>query len=82
MKIKRDPESMQAVRSILERSPGWYPKAELDALTDEQLADALERSFTAIEEWLPKIRATMEDAAKQIARSLGSLKDSLPEPKT
>jgi len=77
MKIKRDPESMREVRAILARSPGWYPKAELDAMSDDELADALERSFTGLEQALPKLRSAMEDAAKRIAQALRPLADPL-----
>jgi hypothetical protein len=72
MKIKRDPESMKRVRETL----AWrFPK--LDALSDEELADAVDRCFTALEEWVPRMRDAMEDATKRMARVVRPLVDSV-----
>jgi hypothetical protein len=68
VRIKRDPESLRLLRGTLERSPGWYPKAELDKLSDEELARAVERSMTAFMDHAPKIREALKPMGEAFAR--------------
>lgn len=67
MKIKRDPESMKAVRQTLAMHPGWISRAKLDAMSDDELADLLDRSFTALQDWVSKCKTAMEEASRRIS---------------
>lgn len=68
MKIKRDPESLRQVRRVFEQSPGWFPKHQLDKLTDEELADVAERYLATFAQWAPRLREAVKPMAATVAR--------------
>jgi hypothetical protein len=68
MKIKRDPETLKRLRAQLAASPGWFP--ELDKLSDEEMADSVERSMNALIDMGPKLRQSAEDMASAMGRAM------------
>jgi hypothetical protein len=75
VKIKRDPESLRQVRKAFEQSPGWFPKYQLDKLTDEELADAADHFLATFVQWAPRLREAVKPMAATVARLGERLRD-------
>jgi hypothetical protein len=68
MKIKRDPETLKQLRETLRWHPGVIPN--LDQLSDEEMADSVERFMTGMNEAITKLRVGMEKAAAEMTQAL------------